>query len=70
MDEYISRIARVADGWAIVGTDEVYASLQEAWDEARHDLLHLGGGRIVVVDRHGRARASETVAVHDLGHAN
>jgi hypothetical protein len=70
MKEYTQTIERHRDGWAIVGTDEVYRSLQEAWDEARHDLLHVGGGRIVVIDRHGRVRASGTVAVHDLGHAN
>jgi hypothetical protein len=70
MEEYTHTIKRQGAGWAIVGIDESYASLQEAWDEARHDLLHVGGGRIVVVDRHGRVRAAETVAVHDLGHAN
>ena len=67
---YRQTIERTGSGWSVVGDPDraVYASLQEAWDEARHDLLHVGGGRIEVVDRRGRVRACETIAVQDLGH--
>jgi hypothetical protein len=67
--DYRQTIERTPDGWRILGDPETYPTLQEAWDEARQDLLQVGGGRIEVVDTRGRVRARHTVLVQDLGHA-
>ena len=67
--DYRETITRTDQGWTIVGDPgTVYPTLQEAWDEARQDLLHVGGGWLEVIDRRGRVRASYMVTVQDLGH--
>jgi hypothetical protein len=73
-NRYVQR--RFDGGWEVVKEDHERASAvertkAEAIDRARNIVRNAGGGELVIKDRHGRIRDSDTVppghesSVHD-----
>jgi hypothetical protein len=64
-NRYVQR--RPAGGWEVVAEDHARASAvtrtqAEAIDRAREIVRNAGGGELVIKDRHGLIRDSDTVA--------